>query len=117
VGKTKSYVVGHYSGTDWVERRKRKKVILEELMNINTTLNFFKPDGSIDKASWKAWKKTLIGSPRRRTTSSCRRGEPRELFIYFFGYIEFKISLLVAFYDASLHFSKIIWRGIWSSRG
>lgn len=58
VMKTRSYVVGHYSGTDWVERRKRKKIILEELMNINKTLNFFKPDGSVDKANWKSWKKT-----------------------------------------------------------
>ena len=56
VGKTKLYVVGHYSGYDWVERRKRKKVILEELMNIDANLSFFKPDGAVDKASWKAWK-------------------------------------------------------------
>ena len=58
VGKTKSYVVGHYSGYDWVERRKRKKIILEELMNIDSSLSFFTPDGAVDKAKWKAWKKT-----------------------------------------------------------
>ena len=57
VGKTKSYVVGHYSGHDWVECRKRKKIILEEFMNIDKNLSFFTPDGAVDKDSWKAWKK------------------------------------------------------------
>lgn len=55
--KPKCIVVSQYCKFDLVERSKRKKVILEKLMNIKPTLNFFKANGSVDKDGWKSLKK------------------------------------------------------------
>jgi hypothetical protein len=46
--------MGHYHGNNLVENCKCKKVILEELMNIKPTLNFFKLERYVDKGARKA---------------------------------------------------------------
>ena len=38
----------HHTGHEWVERRKKKKVVLEELEGLQDDLSFFKGDGSVD---------------------------------------------------------------------
>ena len=38
----------HHTGHEWVERRKRKQVILEELMELQPDLKFMAPDGAVD---------------------------------------------------------------------
>ena len=65
VHKLKSIVVSNYCGADWVERRKRKKVIVEEFMNIKPSLKFLKIDGSINQILSRKWK-----SKHRFTTTS-----------------------------------------------
>jgi hypothetical protein len=47
---------GHYTAPDWVERRKKKMIVLQELVAINPGLQFIKMDGSIDNSKWREWK-------------------------------------------------------------
>ena len=58
VVKSKKPILDNYCSSEWVERRKRKKVILEELVNADKSLKFMKDDGSIDREKWRDWKKT-----------------------------------------------------------
>ena len=46
----------HYKGHEWVERRKRKRVVLEELVELQLNLKFIKADGSINGDEWRKWK-------------------------------------------------------------
>ena len=46
----------HHTGHEWVERRKRKRVVLEELMELQPNLKFIKSDGSVDSKEWRKWK-------------------------------------------------------------
>ena len=46
----------HYTGHEWVERRKRKQVVMEELMELQPNLKFIKSDGSMDSEEWRKWK-------------------------------------------------------------
>ena len=46
----------HHTGHEWVERRKRKRVVLEELMELQPDLKFIKSDGSVDGEEWRKWK-------------------------------------------------------------
>ena len=43
-------------GHEWVERRKRKKVVLEELEGLQDDLSFFKGNGFVDGDKWRHWK-------------------------------------------------------------
>ena len=42
---------------DWVERRKRKKVVLDELMSINSSLKFKDEVGDVVDKKWRDWKR------------------------------------------------------------
>ena len=44
VHKTNHVHASHHTGHEWVERRKRKRVILEELVELQPDLKFFAPD-------------------------------------------------------------------------
>ena len=46
----------HHTGHEWVERRKWKRVVLEELMELQLDLKFIKSDGSVDGEEWRKWK-------------------------------------------------------------
>ena len=43
----------HHIGNEWVERRKRKWIVLEELVELQPGLKFIKPDGSDDDDEWR----------------------------------------------------------------
>ena len=48
IHKTIHVHASHHTGHEWVEQRKRKKVVLEELEGLQDDLSFFKGDGSVD---------------------------------------------------------------------
>ena len=49
----------HYSTADWVERQKKKKMIVrQEFDALNGTLEFTRVDGAVNNEKWKEWKKT-----------------------------------------------------------
>ena len=47
----------HHTGHEWVERRKRKRVILEELVELQPDLKFMAPNGAVDGDVWRQWKR------------------------------------------------------------
>ena len=46
----------HHTGHEWVERRKRKQFILEELVELQQNLKFMAPDGVVDGDVRRQWK-------------------------------------------------------------
>ena len=46
-----------YSTKEWVERRKRKQLVKQELNNIDPTLGLINVDGELIHAKWKAFKR------------------------------------------------------------
>ena len=48
VHKTTLVHSSHHTGHEWVERRKRKRIVLEELVELQPDLKFIKLDGSVD---------------------------------------------------------------------
>ena len=56
VHKTIHVHASHHKGHEWIEQRKRKKVVLEELEGLQDDLLFFKGDGSVDGDKWRHWK-------------------------------------------------------------
>ena len=57
VHKTNNVHASHHTGHEWVERRKRKRVILEELVELQPDLKFFAPDGAVNGDVWRQWKR------------------------------------------------------------
>jgi hypothetical protein len=57
VNKPKMVVINHHTASDWVERRKRKKVIIKELEYVRPSLDFLKPDMNVRNLRWRVWKK------------------------------------------------------------
>ena len=55
--KTNLVYASHHTGHDWVERRKRKRVVLEECVELKPDMKFLKVDGSVDGEVWRQWKK------------------------------------------------------------
>ena len=56
VHKTTLVHASHHTGHEWVERRKRKRIVLEELVELQPDLKFIKLDGSGDGDEWRKWK-------------------------------------------------------------
>ena len=56
VGKSKILVPDNMAHRDWVERRKRKKIVLQDLMAIKPTLKIINNAGDVDNDVWKSWK-------------------------------------------------------------
>ena len=54
--KTTLVHASHHTEHEWVERRKRKRIVLEELVELQPDLKFIKPDGSVDGDEWRKWK-------------------------------------------------------------
>ena len=57
VSKTKILVADNMSAGDWVERRKRKKIVLQDIMSIKPTLKFLDNGGDVIPEKWRPWKK------------------------------------------------------------
>jgi hypothetical protein len=58
VHKTSKVHISHYSATEWVERRKKKMIVLQEFDALDGTLEFTRADGTMNNKKWKEWKKT-----------------------------------------------------------
>jgi hypothetical protein len=59
VHKTSKLHNSHYSAVEWVERRKKKMIVLQEFDALdNTFLLRTKANGAINNEKWKEWKKT-----------------------------------------------------------
>ena len=56
VSRTKILVVDNHASADWVERRKRKKVVLQDFMALKPSLDLIDAAGDVVDDSWKAWK-------------------------------------------------------------
>ncbi len=56
VHKTNTVHASHHSGAEWVERRKRKRVVLEELVELKPDLKFITKNGAVDNDVWRRWK-------------------------------------------------------------
>ena len=56
ISRTKILVPDYHASADWVERRKRKKVVLQDIMAIKPSLKFLDSGGDVIDSEWKAWK-------------------------------------------------------------
>ena len=56
VARTRYLAPNNYSHANWVERRKRKKVILQDFMALNPDLKFTDEGGDIIDDVWRQWK-------------------------------------------------------------
>ena len=56
VHKTALVHAFHHTGHEWVERRKRKRVVMEKLVELQPDLKFIRADGSVDGDEWRNWK-------------------------------------------------------------
>jgi hypothetical protein len=56
VGRPKLLIVDNMTSSDWVDRHKRKKVILQDLMDIKPSLVFFDKSGDVIGETWRDWK-------------------------------------------------------------
>ena len=52
----RGFNLAHNSHADWVERRKRKKVILQDFMALNPDLKFTDEGGDVIDDVWRQWK-------------------------------------------------------------
>jgi hypothetical protein len=58
VHKTSKVYIFYYSAAEWVERRKKKMIVLQEFDALDSTLEFTRADGVVNNEKWKEWKKT-----------------------------------------------------------
>ena len=56
VARTRYLAPSNHSHADWVERRKRKKVILQDFMALNPDLHFTDKGGDVLDDVWRQWK-------------------------------------------------------------
>ena len=56
VARTRYLAPSNHSHADWVERRKRKKVILQDFMALNPDLHFTNEGGDVINDVWRQWK-------------------------------------------------------------
>jgi hypothetical protein len=58
VHKTSKLHNFHYFVVDWVERRKKKMIVLQKFDALDSTLQFTKADGAVNNEKWREWKRT-----------------------------------------------------------
>jgi hypothetical protein len=63
VHKTSKVHCSHYSAAEWVDRRKKKMIVLQELNNIDHSLEVVTAEGTVDNDKWRAWKRSHNVSP------------------------------------------------------
>jgi hypothetical protein len=56
VHKTSKLHRTHYSAAEWVERRKKKLIVLQELDDLDNSLEFITAEGTVDNEKWRTWK-------------------------------------------------------------
>ena len=56
VARTRYLAPSNHAHADWVERRKRKKVILQDFMALNPDLHFTDEGGDVIDDVWRQWK-------------------------------------------------------------
>jgi hypothetical protein len=56
VQKTSKLHQTHYSAAEWVERKKKKLIILQELDELDGSLEFITAEGTVDNEKWRTWK-------------------------------------------------------------
>jgi hypothetical protein len=56
VHKTSKLHQTHYSAAEWVERRKKKLIVLQELDELDGSLEFITAEGTVDNEKWRTWK-------------------------------------------------------------
>jgi len=56
VARTKILVPDNIAHGDWVERRKRKKVVIQDLLEFKPSLKFLDNGGDVVEDRWKYWK-------------------------------------------------------------
>jgi hypothetical protein len=54
--KTSKVHPTHYSAAEWVDYRKKKMIILQELDKLDRILEFMKVDEMVDNDKWRTWK-------------------------------------------------------------
>ena len=59
VHKTTLLQESHHTGHGWVERRKRKQVVLEELVELQPNLKFIRSNGSVNATSGRSGRWTI----------------------------------------------------------
>jgi hypothetical protein len=62
VHKTSKVYISHYPAAEWVERWKKKMIVLQEFDALDGTLEFTRADGAVNNEKWKEWKKTHVVS-------------------------------------------------------
>jgi hypothetical protein len=58
VHKTSKVHCSHYSAAEWVDRRKKKMIVLQELNDIDHSLEVVTAEGTVDNDKWRAWKRS-----------------------------------------------------------
>ena len=58
--KTSKVHISYYFAADWVERRKKKMIVLQEFDALDDSLEFTRADGAINNEKWKEWKRTHV---------------------------------------------------------
>ena len=53
VHKTLKVHPSHYSATEWIDSGKKKTIVLQELDEVDHTLEFIKADEMVDNNKWK----------------------------------------------------------------
>ena len=48
----------HYSAMEWVDQRKKKMIILQEINDIDHNLEVVTAEGTVDNEKWRAWKRS-----------------------------------------------------------
>jgi hypothetical protein len=46
----------HYSTAEWVERRKKKLIVLQDLDELDGSVEFITTEGTVDNEKWRTWK-------------------------------------------------------------
>jgi hypothetical protein len=54
--KTSKVHCSYYSAAEWVDRRKKKMIVFQELNVIDRTLEVVTAEGTIDNEKWRSWK-------------------------------------------------------------
>jgi hypothetical protein len=52
--KTSKVQCLHYSAAEWVDRRKKKMIVLQELNDIDRTLEVVTTEGTVDNEKWRS---------------------------------------------------------------
>ena len=60
--KTLKVHISYYFAVEWVERQKKKMIVLQEFDVLDGTLKFIRIDGIVNNEKWKEWKKIHVVS-------------------------------------------------------